>query len=171
MRIFDNSYEITKEVERIDLTSRVISYEVGDFIYFASDFPFNHLFVELGLSVNAISATMKVEYLGQSWSEAVEVRDGTNAFSESGFIEFTPNRNQGWSMIVDSAQAGVSTVVYNKYWARISFNVDLSASVELNYFGNVFSDDIDLFSEYPIFDDANFMNAFKAFFKPILTTF
>lgn len=162
MRIFKNATEITKEVSRFDSLVYKLNYSIGDFIYIASDFPFNHTFIKLGAVKNLITSTMKVEYYTTTWEQVVELRDETNGLKQDGFIEFTPNRNFGWAQTVDSSEAGVSTVVYNKYWTRVSFNQNLTADVELSFIGNKFSDDEDLFSEFPVFNDANFLTAFKA---------
>lgn len=161
MRIFYDNKEITKAVQRLDAEINVFSYVAGKYIYIASDFPFNHTFIKMGSVKNTELATMKVEYYATAWSEVAELRDETNALSTSGFIEFTPNRNYGWSREQDSANVGVSTVVYDKYWTRISFDVSLDAGLSLSFIGNKFSDDEDLFSEYPVFNDANYMSAFK----------
>jgi len=162
MRIFKNATEITREVSRYDATVYKLNYLIGDFIYIASDFPFNHTFIKLGTVKNLVSNTMKVEYYTTAWTQVVEVRDQTNGLKQDGYIEFTPNRNFGWAQTVDSSEAGVSTVVYNKYWTRISFNQNLTADSELSFIGNKFSDDEDLFSEFPVFNDANYLTAFKA---------
>lgn len=160
MRIFKDNKEITKQIQRLDNDIYYMDYLVGDYLYFASDFPFNHLYFKIG-DANGIAATMKLEYYTTSWTECVELRDETNSFVTSGYVEFTPNRNFGWAQTVDSSQAGVSTVVYNKYWTRISFNVDLTAEIQLSFIGNKFSEDEDLFSEFPIFNDSNFLSAFQ----------
>lgn len=162
MRIFHNNKEITKYLSRYDSSVYVMDLFNTEYIYMASDFPFNHFYVKMGGVVNSVLATMKVEYYTTGWTEAVEVRDETNGFTQDGFVEFTPNRNFGWAQTVDSSEAGVSTVVYNKYWARISFTSDLDEQSEISFIGNKFSDDEDLFSEYPVFNDVNFLTAFKA---------
>jgi hypothetical protein len=160
MRILFNETEITKEVERLDSSVYVMDYQIGDFIYIASDFPFNHLFLKLG-EVNAVDVTMKIEYWGTNWHEVVELRDETNGLKNDGYIEFTPNEDDNWSMD-DSDEVGLTKVLYNKYWTRISFDDNLTADVELSFVGHKFSDDTDLFYEYPIFNDSNFSNAFKS---------
>lgn len=160
MRIFKNNTEITKEIGRLDSTVYALSYTISDHIYISSDLPFNHLFIKLGTTKSVASAVMKVEYSNGNWIESVELRDDTLGLSQDGFIEFTPNRNHGWSKALDSSQVGLTKVVYDKYWMRISFDKALTA--DISYIGHKFSDDTDLFSEYPIFDDANFMTAFKS---------
>jgi hypothetical protein len=166
MRIFHNQNEITREVEKLDTVNYSLSYLSGDFIYIASDFPFNHFFLELGAIKNAISSTMKIEYggiTGSGWNQVVELRDETSALLNSGHVTFTPNRNYGWPSVVDSSQIiGFTKVIYSKYWLRISFDKTLTSAVSLSFIGNKFSEDSDLFSEFPIFDDSNFMTAFKS---------
>jgi hypothetical protein len=167
MRIFHNDIEITKEVEKLDSTSYQLTYTPGDYLYIASDFPFNHFYLAMGATKNLVSdAIMSIEYGGNNgtaWIPMVEVRDETNALANSGHITFTPNRNNGWPSIVDSQQfVGISKVVYYKYWLRISFDKTLTSAINISFIGNKFSDDSDLFNEFPMFDDANFLTAFKA---------
>jgi len=161
MRIFYNNTEITKQIDRLDTINYALTYTTGNYIYIASDFPFNQLYIKLGAVVNAISTSMTVEYLADGWTSVAELRDETSALSTSGNIEFTPNRNSSWKRTTDSSEAGLTTVVYYKYWTRISFASDLTAAVLLSFMGNKFSDDSDLFDEYPVFDDAAFLSAFK----------
>lgn len=163
MRIFYNNTEITKEVERLDSKNYALSYVSGDFIYLASDFPFNNLFIKLGTIKNVISATMKIEYWGSSkWNEVVEVRDETTSLFTDGHIEFTPDRDNLWSMEDDTDDIGITKMVYDKYWTRISFNTTLTPSISLSFIGNKFSDDTDLFAEYPIFNNTDFLTAFTS---------
>lgn len=163
MRILYGNTEVTKEVEKLDSANYALTYTTGNFIYIASDFPFNHLFIKLGTIKNIVSATMKVEYWGASaWREVVELRDETSALAQDGYIEFTPDRDNGWSREDESIDVGLTKVIYDKYWSRISFNQNLTASVALSFIGNKFSDDNDLFTEYPVFNDSSFMTAFKA---------
>jgi hypothetical protein len=163
MRILINgNTEITKEVERLDGEFYELNYTTGDTIIFVSDFPFNHLYVKLGTK-NALPANMKVEYYtNTSWVEVVNLIDGTKNFTESGFIEFTPNKNSGWGRCDSDSVGGVSSIVYDKYWARITFDSDLTADIGLEFFGNKFSDDTDLFDEFPVFNDSTFLTAYKS---------
>lgn len=160
MRVFFNTNEITKQTDRYDSSNFAMTYLAGNYLYIASDFPFNHFWVNLPGVKNDVVATMKVEYYGSSWNEVVNLKDETNALSSSGYVEFTPNKNIGWACLTDSTTIGLP-VVYDKYWMRISFNVGLKAGVELGFIGNKFSDDTDLFSEFPIFNDSNYQAAFQ----------
>jgi hypothetical protein len=162
MRIFHDDLEITKELIRLNGVHVKINYAVGDFIYIASDLPFNHFFLKIHPPKNNISANMKVEYYGSKWDEVVDLKDETNALFNDGFVEFTPNKNASWSMVSSSVDFGLTKVVYDKYWIRISFDATLKANCELSFLGNKFSDDIDLFHEYPIFNNTDFLTAFEA---------
>lgn len=161
MRAFYSGNEITKYVQRLDQSSFSFSYVSGQYFYIASDFPFNHLFFKLGTK-NDIAATMKVEYYGSNWNEVVNLEDETNAFFNDGFVQFTPNRNNGWSAVPDSTDLGLPYTVYDKYWLRVSFNQTLKPNVAFSYVGNKFTDDSDLFAEYPVFNDVNFLTAFAS---------
>ena len=164
MRILFNSTEITKEVEKLDTTSCSMTYVAGNFIYIASDFPFNHLFIKMGTVKNAIAVTMKIEYWdGSAWVQVVELRDHTNGLFNDGFIEFTPHKQYLWSLEDESDDIpGFTKILYDKYWTRISFNLTLTPSVDISFMGHKFSDDTDLFVEYPVFNDSSYLTAFKA---------
>lgn len=161
MRVFHNNTEITKEVTRLDLVNAVFAYKVGDYLYISSDLPFNHLAIKKSVA-NDVAAIMNLEYYAGGWISAVELRDETSSLFADGFVEFTPNKNNGWTMLPDSTTFGLTKVVYDKYWIRISFDINLKATTAISFIGNKFSDDTDLFFEYPIFNNSNFLTAFKA---------
>ena len=162
MRIFHNNIEITKELIRLNGVHVDLDYVLGDFIYIASDLPFNHFYLKHAPRANNIPATMKVEYYGTTWHEVVDLKDETNAIFQDGYVEFTPDRDNGWSSVELSEDVGLTKVVYDKYWIRISFDATLKANCELSFLGNKFSDDVDLFHEYPIFNSSDFLTAFEA---------
>lgn len=171
MRIFFKTgstvTELTEEIKRFGQGTKTISYSSGDYIYIASDFPFNHTYFKLGDNVNSQNVTLNVEYWSNSdWRSVVHLNDLTQAFSQSGFIEFTPDREGAWMMT--STNYGGNTIpdlasitVYDKYWSRISLTGNMD-DVDFDWIGNLFSDDNDLYAEYPIFNDDNFLSCFKA---------
>jgi len=161
MKILFNNEDITRFVERPDSKSVVKSITPTDVIYIGTDFPFNHFYLKMGTASNTVSAVMKVEYYGNGWNEVVQLTDETNSLSSSGFVKFTPNKNSAWNLVSDSQEIGITNINYNKYWTRITFDQELSSDIEISYIGNKFSDDEDLFSEFPVFNDSNFMKAFQ----------
>lgn len=155
--------EFTDEVKKYASGEKSITMATGNYIYIASDFPFNHIYFKLGTSLNNNVASMSIEYYdANSWVPVVDKHDYTNTFANSGFIEFTPNKDKNWSS-EDSEDITEleDIVVYDKYWTRISFSALLDA-VSIKWMGNLFSDDNDLYAEYPIFNDSNFLTAFSA---------
>lgn len=171
MRIFHKSgsviTEFTETVKKFSPDAKNITILNGESLYIAADFPFNHLYFNLGDGVNAQPVNVLIEYFSQSdWVPAAYKIDSTSGLSRSGFIEFTPDRDESWSR--ESTNYGgnliadLSTItVYDMYWTKITFDADLDP-VDFNWVGNLFSNDTDLFSEFPIFADDTFLNAFYA---------
>lgn len=171
MRVFfkDSSVkELTNLVNRYKSGTYDLTMSSTNYIYIATDFPLNHLFVKLGTVVNLVPSTMSVSYWsGKTWTPVVHLNDYTNGFSNSGFVEFTPNRNSNWNLDTTSGNGNQVTglesiTVYDQYWTRISFSVSLTPAVDVEYIGNVFSDDDDLYAEFPLFNDSNFLTCFEA---------
>jgi hypothetical protein len=147
--------------------SKAFTYVAGeDYIYIGSRLPFNHIYFKLSTpSSNIVS--MSVQYYdGNAWVNTVEVIDETNGFTQSGFVQFTPDRQKGW--VQKSTNYGGETVeglttvtIYDLYWVRISFSGNLTAST-LAWVGNLFSNDSDLGTEYPDLVRPNTLTSFKA---------
>lgn len=126
-----------------------------DYIYVGSRAPFNHFFLKMGTTVNALSSQMQIHYWdGTTWVASVETRDGTSALSQDGFVEFMPNKNKGWTRETTNFESDQITgltgvVIYDLFWIRISFTNDLTANIQLKFLGQKFSEDDDLALEYP----------------------
>jgi hypothetical protein len=171
MRVFfkdgNNVLEITKQINKYKSDVYSLTMTSSDAIYIATDFPMNHLFVKMGAALNEQSSSMIIDYWsGQGWSPVVHTNDYSEAFSQSGFIEFTPDRYSSWIMASTNSNGQLvtgleSVIVYDKYWTKISFTNDLTAAIDLEYIGNIFSEDDDLFSEFPLFNDSTFLNCFE----------
>lgn len=172
MRVFfkeaSNVIEITNDINKYKADTYLMSLATTDAIYIASDFPLNHLYVKMGDVVNEINSTINISYWSNdSWVPVVHKNDYTEAFSQSGFIEFTPDRDENWSMDDTNSNGDVITdlssiVVYDKYWTKITVSTTLTDAIELEYIGHLFSEDSDLYAEYPIFNDSNFLTGFEA---------
>lgn len=172
MRVFfkesSNLIEITKQINKYKSDTYLMSMATSDAIYIGSDFPLNHFYVKMGAVVNDINSTINIHYWdGSNWISAVNVNDYTYAFSQSGFIEFTPDRDEQWLMeSTNSSGQSItdlqSITVYDKYWLRVTVSTTLKNNVELQWIGNKFSDDYDLYSEFPIFNDATFLTGFES---------
>lgn len=160
--------EITNQINKYKTDTYLLSMGLEDAIYIASDFPLNHFFVKVGETTNGSIGNTLIEYWSSNgWVPAANINDYTDSFSRSGFIEFTPDIDVSWSrentnssgQSVDDLE---SISVYGMYWIKLTSDIDWEDDVELNYIGHKFSDDYDLFSEYPLFNDAQFLTAFEA---------
>jgi hypothetical protein len=160
--------DISVNLNKYDEIESNITYVSGeDYIYIGSRLPFNSLFFKV-ITPNELPSNMYVEvWDGDSWEFVNELIDETGAFSKSGYITFTPDRDDGWLMENTSADGGFipgleTLKIYDKYWMRISFDADLSDPISLTWVGHVFADDLDLTSEYPDLGKSSVKSAFKA---------
>lgn len=160
--------DITRKVEKLKTDSYSMSYSIGDAIYIGQDFPFNHFYLKMGTVKNAVTAAMTVQYYGQSgFTDSVNLMDDTLAIFNSGFVEFTPNRQSSWQKKStndnnETISELSSVYIYDLYWIKITFNQNLTPAINVNWIGQKFSDDYDLYSEYPIFNDADTMSVYEA---------
>jgi hypothetical protein len=116
-----------------------------------SRLPFNHFYVKLANS-NAHISTLQVSYWSDNgWRSAVELIDETEAFKNSGFITFTPDKNTNWKMEEESQKIPElsNVIVYNYYWLKLTFTNNLHVNTTIDWIGNLFSDDNDLGAEFP----------------------
>lgn len=125
-----------------------------DKLYLGSDQPFNHRFIQVTTAnTNASVASVEI-WNGSEWKSAVDIIDGTSVggktLAQSGIIQWTTNRNEGWEREADSNDVtGLSgTRVYEMFWVRLTFSANTSATV-LSYLGHRFSDDSLLGGYYP----------------------
>lgn len=169
----DNGSLIDISAELNDFTrgSKVLPIVAADDkIYIGSELPFNHKYFDVSV-VNDVASVITVEiWTGSGWETAVDLKDETASaagvtLSQSGMISFARDIDKnGWICEQDTKRIpALSTLrIFNLYWCRISFSVSLKVTTALNYIGQRFSDDTNLFKEYPIFDSAKLMTSFKA---------
>lgn len=142
-------------------TSSIIPFVAAeDFLYFASELPFNHRWFEIDV-FNALASTLTIQiWDGDTWNEAVDIIDQTDIggkpFAQSGIISWTLDKTDNWGKedTVDSngeedieGLGGVK--IYNLYWVRFKFSADLTAGLSLKHVGHKFSDETDLSFQYP----------------------
>lgn len=141
-----------------------------DYVFIGSRYPFNSIYFKFK-TANTNTSTISVSYWeGNEWINAVEVIDETNGFKKDGYVTFVPDKNEpGW-LREDTVQGdgnseeiqGLgSLVIYDHYWLRLKFSNDLSATTSVNWIGDLFCSDADIYSEYPIFNSTNLKSAYK----------
>lgn len=148
--------------------STVVALLSSEYLYIGSDLPFNHRYFDMKVP-NAALSTMSVELFdgGNQWFPAIEVVDDTKVsgatLGKSGIVSWVPDRTRAWGFLdsTERVDALKEKILYNLYWARFKVSVDLSAETEINFIGHKFSNDTDLFAQYPDLARPSLMNAFK----------
>lgn len=144
--------------------SKVFPYvPAQDFLYIGSRLPFNNLYIKLKVP-NTTTSEMTVQYYSNGWTDVVELIDETDGLKQSGFINITPNRDTSWVKQTDSSTiSGLETVtIYDQYWLRISFDVALDVTTELDWLGSIFSDDNDIAAEFPDLIKTSVLTSYEA---------
>ena len=160
--------EITKQINKFKSDTYQMNMTPDDAIYISSDFPLNHFYVKVGAIGNIEDSDMSIEYWSNlGWVPVANLNDYTYSFAESGFVEFTPNKDESWLREDTNSQGSLiadleSIKIYDQHWIKITFSQTLTQDIELEWIGNKFSDDYDLFSEYPIFNDETFLTSYEA---------
>jgi hypothetical protein len=162
-----NLVDKSKELSDFYGSNVAINLEAGsDFIYIGSIFPFNNKYFEIQ-TINAGPAEIFFEFWdGNSWELADDMLDYTSvsgaSMAKSEMIRFTPNINKSWVREYESykVQGLENTVIYSKYWSRISFSEDLAFT--LRFLGHKFSTDTHLYASYPDLNNANLRTQFEA---------
>lgn len=124
----------------------------GDFFYVGQYFPFNNFTVDLH-SANTSGSEMLVEYWdGSSWSDAVDLLDGTVSGSASlaqhGTVQFSPDKDSAWTRVSDTfdeSGMGLEALkLYDLYWVRVSFDGPLSSTTSVKELRYKFCEHADL---------------------------
>lgn len=172
-RIFTSDNGILTDVsidlnDHIEGTANIELEPVNDFLYIASELPFNSRFFK-GSTYNTTPTNIIVEYwTGRQtgWVTAVDVIDQTEGFTKDGYIRFNIPYVKRKSWVRENESSSVSGVgyeadVYSKYWARISIDTSLDVGTSLSFIGHLFSKDADLFSYYPDLRNTGLMAAWE----------
>lgn len=170
--IFINNSEekdVSRELAKFDSLESSLSITSDDNLYIGTRLPFNHFFIEIE---NGNTELTKPDFTietwdGDRWRQCFDIIDGTNGLSESGHIEFTPDKEWQWwrydTNYSNSVIEGLKNFkIYDKYWLKISFSENLSEDIKIKYIGNKFSDDVDLKLEYPDLLRTSVLEAFEA---------
>lgn len=132
-----------------------------DYLYIGAYYPFNSKFFKMK-TVATVASVPSIEYWTGSngWKSAVEVIDETSGFKNNGFVSLVPNRDNGWTRDDTSMISELKTkVIYDLFWLRIKFSVD--TVIDLEWIGEIFSNDYDLGGEFPDLLRAQTLDSFK----------
>ena len=143
-----------------------------DKIYIGTTLPFNHKWIEIS-TVNDAASVLSVDvWDGESWIPTVSTFDRTDSsgvsLAQSGYIMFTPDRDEAWTREQDSFEVeGLESTenvneIYQMYWMRLSFSADLHPATSIKYIGHKFSSDDDLYAFYPDLNNSALKTQFKS---------
>lgn len=165
--------DLSTSLKEYKTLSSIINLTNADYIYIGQSFPFNHVFMKVK-TPNIISATLSIEYFdGKDWRSVAEIIDETNLlgkpFGQSGFIQWTPDKNFNWNYAdtvrgnnYDENITGMGSVkVYDLFWIRLKVSTTITATTELKWIGNLFSNDSDLFGEHPELNKTSFLTSIE----------
>lgn len=163
--------DLSKELTNYDVGSKTVGLELdNDYLYIGQILPFNHLYFKVE-TINDVAAELSIDYWdGTKWRAMVDIIDETSVsgvpFAQSGHITWTPDKNYIWyydDTILATGNEKITGLgditIYDLYWIRIKTSANLNASTALGWVGNLFSNDTDLFAEYPLFDNSGYLES------------
>lgn len=145
--------------------TQAITMDPGDYLYMATFLPFNHKYFRMSVvSPTAEVPTIQVLNGPSDWSPVVDILDYTRGMTASGVMQWTTDYDKGWGLISRSsadvpALAG-GPMIYDSYWIRLSFASQ--AVFTLEYIGQKFSSDADLYQEYPALQSTSILGSWKS---------
>jgi hypothetical protein len=144
------------------------AYDCKSYLYMSSYLPFNHRYFDIATANNK-TGTLSVDvWYNSAWTAVVDIvdytHDGTQSFGQSGNIVFTIDKDKGWSTEDDSSDITelATTKVYGMYWIRFGFDSATDSACVINYIGNKFCTDTDLYVYYPLFNNSSIKTSFKS---------
>jgi hypothetical protein len=150
-RVIFVATDISKDVNDFRAGNADFAYTAGQYLYIGSLLPFNNLWFQLS-SLNLVTTVPTIEiWYNNAWTAAVDVIDETRGLKQSGRLQWNTHYDRSWQVEAEASRipALASFEIYNFYWLRISWSVTMTASTQIAYIGQKFSDDAVLQSFYP----------------------
>lgn len=140
----------------------------GDELFIGSDLPFNHRYFKV-ITPNSNASKIQMAYwTNAQWTNAVDMFDltysGGATLSKPGVVAWTPDiqgLQWGFTWQTSAIPELSAFKIYNLWWARITVTAQLSAGTTIGFIGHKFSEDVDLFAEYPEFNQSAFYKIFS----------
>lgn len=165
-RVIYNTLDISAKVNDPLTPAANFAYTTGSYLYVGSPAPFNNLWFEfVAGALNAVTVVPSVSiWFGNTWVSAVDLIDTTNGMTGSGRLSWNTDRLKGWDVEQTSEDvSGITSFkIYWKYWLRLSFDQNFTAGTQLQYIGQNFSTDQDLFAIYPDLNNTSLLDSFES---------
>lgn len=163
--------DITNSLNNFRDGVETLTFTTDDFLYIGQYLPFAAKYVDIPTANINTSVISKIEYwTGTEWEEAIDIRDETvvsgKSMAQSGYIKFKPDWDlAGWGIDdtdeIDNLKEDANVPrIRCMYWARISWTANLSA-LDLNYVGQLFSNDDEMYSSYPGLNNQNLRDTYE----------
>jgi len=136
------------------------SFGTSDAIYIGDINPSNHKYFKFDTANTDASVLDLKLWDGTNFIDLAELRDDTSlssaAFGQSEFVTWVPDKDlTNWSREDTEDIDDLSTIkIYDLYWVKITTSINMTSGFVLDWVGNLFSNDQDLYTEYPIFNRA-----------------
>jgi len=150
--------------------AKVINIDENHAIYIGSELPFNHRWFEFG-AANDVAAILSCAIWNASiWEPVSDMLDGTDVdgatFGKAGAVSFEPDVDKpGWALQYKSQDINALSTgpqIINLFWMRVTLSGAVNVLTSIQYIGQRFSTDQDLFDLYPDLNRTNLMAAFAA---------
>lgn len=167
----DNGTIVDGSFETIDYNAGtlLLNYVAADDkLYVGSFLPFNHKFIKMSVPNDVASALTVEVWNGKEWISVIDKFDRTAvagvSLAQDGVIRWSLDREETWAREVDSFDVtGLSTtIIYNMYWARLSWSANLKVTTAISFIGHKFSNDQDLFGNYPSLNNATLLSRWQS---------
>lgn len=160
--LINNDLDISEELNNFRSEPVDFDLETSDYFYVAQEMPFNHLYFLVD-TVNEMPAALSVDvWYANQWQPVVDLADRTRGLTRSGRVSFSTSWRLGWDW-EDRAEriTGLTGVeIYDMFWARLSWDANLSEDTKIKYVGQKFCSDADLEGIYPDMRHANVKTMF-----------
>jgi hypothetical protein len=162
-RVFYNWVDISTKVNTFKTGFAHFPYLEGEYLYIASILPFNNIYIDMK-HLNDVTATVRVEMNSSNgWKDLVDVIDETDGLKASGRIQWNTDEYNAWyqeNYSKDVEGFDPNSKIFDMYWVRLSWNADLKPQTEINYVGQKFSSDRDLYIHYSDLNDQELRDSF-----------
>lgn len=170
-RIFykDNTDLVDLSVNMNDFLNDSYTFNVeasNDAIFIGSILPWSNRYFSVKTANTDTSSLIIETWDGNSFTPSFDLIDETISseitMSEAGLVRFTPDKDISWVREYESFQIPElsSTYVLRMFWTKITFTQDCSFT--LDYIGQKFCDDNDLYAQYPDLDKPELRERYKS---------
>jgi len=120
-------------------------------LYISSLYKMNHIYFDI-TTPETSARSYKIElWDGSEFSEVADKIDETYGATQSGFLHWTPDPDEGWSRVDTDDMTAATDFddirIFGRYWTKITFT-GITDGLEINWIGSLFSKDEDLEDEF-----------------------